>query len=541
MAQTKDQGGVKQGQVNQVTPVTPVKIDQFAKWIHGYEFENYLLTGLQEGFRIGYEGPRSFRDCTNLKSCREHPLVISDKIANEQALGRIQGPFDRPPFPNIQCSPIGVVPKKKLGEFRLIQHLSYPEGSSINDFICEELSTVKYSNFDDAVAMVLFLGTGCQLCKTDIEEAYRILPINKLDHELLGIKWQNKYYYDNCLSMGLRSSAAIFDRFSSGLKWMAQTKLGIDFILHILDDFLILGPAESKNCSKDLQKFLAVCKEVGVPIKKEKTVGPCTCLTFMGLELDSVKMEARLPVDKLEKVRQLLRTHQKCRKITLHSLQSVIGLLNFCCMVVRPGRCFLRRLIDHTKSVSRPNHRVTLNKDARRDLAAWLLFVEHFNGRNLLLQEKWVTSPSLNLYTDAAGSVGFGAIFKKHWLMGRWPLHLVDLPITFKEIFPIVLAFETWGANFRNKCVTLHIDNAAAVYILNKQSSKDQNIMCLVRRFVMACMRFNILTRCVHIEGRLNTLPDLVSRFKVEEFHRLAPEMDREPTPVPAQLLQVEM
>ena len=35
---------------------------------------------------------------------------------------------------------------------------------------------------------------------------------------------------------------------------MAQTKLEIDFILHILDDFLILGPAESMNCSKDLQK-----------------------------------------------------------------------------------------------------------------------------------------------------------------------------------------------------------------------------------------------------------------------------------------------
>ena len=145
MAKTKDQGGVKQGQVNQVTPVTPVKIDQFAKWIQGYEFENYLLTGLQEGFRIGYEGPRSFRDCTNLKSCREHPRVILDKTAKEQALGRIQGPFDRPPFPNIQCSPIGVVPKKKVGEFRLIQHLSYPEGSSINDFIREELSTLKYS------------------------------------------------------------------------------------------------------------------------------------------------------------------------------------------------------------------------------------------------------------------------------------------------------------------------------------------------------------------------------------------------------------
>ena len=49
--------------------------------------------------------------------------------------------------------------------------------------------------------------------------------------------------------------------------------------------------------------------------------------------------------------------------------------------------------------------------------------------------------------------------------------------------------------------------------------------MCLVRRFVLSCMRFNILTRCVHIEGRLNILPDLVSRFKVEESHQLAPQI----------------
>ena len=41
------------------------------------------------------------------------------------------------------------------------------------------------------------------------------------------------------------------------------------------------------NCANDLQKFIAVCKEIGVPIKENKTVGPCTCLTFMGLELDS--------------------------------------------------------------------------------------------------------------------------------------------------------------------------------------------------------------------------------------------------------------
>lgn len=525
----------------QVEPVTPIKLKLFTKWIQGFIFQEYLLIGLRYGFRIGYEGPRYFRSSPNLKSCKDFPEIISEKIMTERNLGRIQGPFNIQPFPNIRVSPIGVVPKKRPGEFRLIHHLSYPEGNSVNDFICEELSTVKYSSFDDAVALVLALGPGCLLSKTDIESAYRILPVHRDDHELLGFKWGDQYYYDKCLTMGLRSSAAIFDRFSSGLKWIAQSKLGISFITHILDDFLILGPANSDNCQKQLHTFLAFCEQVGVPIKADKTVGPCTCLTFMGLELDSRKMEVRLPKDKLEKVRYLLSTHQKCRKIKLHTLQSIIGLLNFCCIVVRPGRCFLRRLIDLTRYVSQPNHRVTLNKDARRDLAAWQLFIQHFNGSSLLLKDKWLTSSSLDLYTDAAGSVGFGAIFGKQWLMGKWPNHLKDFPITFKEIFPIVLAFEIWGPNLKNQCVTLHIDNVAAVYILNKQSSKDKYIMCLVRRFVLACMKNNILTHCIHIEGCRNTLSDLVSRSKVADFHRLAPQMDKQPTPVPESLLRIEV
>lgn len=125
--------------------------------------------------------------------------------------------------------------------------------------------------------------------------------------------------------------------------------------------------------------------------------------------------------------------------------------------------------------------------------------------------------------------------------MGAWPEQIKDLPITFKEIFPIVLALEIWGQELRDQCIILHIDNIAAVYILNKQSSKDKDIMVLVRRFVLACMKFNILTKCVHLEGSSNILPDLVSRFQIKEFRRLAPQMDREPTTVPAELLIMEM
>lgn len=62
--------------------------------------------------------------------------------------------------------------------------------------------------------------------------------------------------------------------------------------------------------------------------------------------------------------------------------------------------------------------------------------------------------------------------------------------------------------------------------------------MVLVRRLVLACMKHNILLRALHIPGTHNVLPDLLSRLQVEEFKRLAPDMDKDPTPVPASLLE---
>ena len=138
----------------------------------------------------------------------------------------------------------------------------------------------------------------------------------------------------------------------------------------------------------------------------------------MGLELDSVAFEARLPLDKLTKLRERLSSACRKRKMTLKDLQSLLGLLNFCCKVVLPGRTFLRRGYDLTKKVSNPYHGVTFNKESRRDIDAWKMFVEHFNGKHLLLEQQWISSDSLHFYTDAAGSIGFSTVFNSHWFHG---------------------------------------------------------------------------------------------------------------------------
>ena len=391
-----------------------------------------------------------------------------------------------------------------------------------------------YSNFDDAVSLVRQLGRGCFMAKCDIDSAFRIIPINPLDYSLLGFKFQNKFYFDRCLPMGASSACNIFDRFSSGLKWIAQTKLNIKNILHILDDFLILSDADEHKCKNDLLVFLGLCKTLGVPIKQEKTEFPTTVITFMGLELDSVNMVARLPQDKLIKLRSLLSSFRKRRKVKLQELQSLLGLLNFCCKVVLPGRAFLRRLIDLTKGLTKAHHRVTLNKEGRKDIEAWWLFLEHFNGSHILLDQRWVEASTLHLFTDASGSLGYGALFKTHWCYGIWPNHLQDFPITFKELFPITLAIELWGCLLSNKCMIIHSDNMAVVHIINNQTCKDNSIMFLVRRLVLGCMKYNLLVHAKHIPGKLNTLADMLSRSQIPEFKKAAPYMDQEPTPIPA-------
>jgi hypothetical protein len=167
--------------------VTPIKVQKLAEYLVGYDVDltGFLIQGFSEGFKIPFYGNRSFRLAKNLSSLSGKEHILLDKLHQEISAGRVMGPFQYPPFKNIQVSPLGLVPKKSPNEHRLIHHLSYPDGLSINDGIPQEVCTVQYQSIHDAIVAIQKVGVGALLAKTDLENAYKQVPVHPTDFELV--------------------------------------------------------------------------------------------------------------------------------------------------------------------------------------------------------------------------------------------------------------------------------------------------------------------------------------------------------------------
>ena len=504
-------------------------------------FVNSLINTLKFGARIGYSGPQKACVSRNLISASQHPEVVSSNLSKEIQKGRVAGPFLSSPLKDLQCHPVGVVPKKHSSEWRTIYHLSYPEGDSINDHIPKEPYSLQYVRVDDAIRILQTLGPGSFMAKTDLKSAFRLIPIHPDDWNLLGIYWQSRYYVDLFLPFGLRSAPFIFNQLSDALEWILKHNYGLKYVLHILDDFF-LAEHTKLDCLLSFSTLLRFFMVVKAPVVASKTLGPSQVLEFMGIILDSVRMEARLPDDKLTRIRDLLESFTNRRSARLVELQSLIGTLQFACKVVVPGRTFLQRIINLTRGVPSRFHHVRLNKEFFKDIAMWKSFLSSWNGRSFFLDSALTPTPDLELYTDAASTVGFGGFFRGKWFQGKWPPHLrinkdLGISIEWQELFPIVVACAIWYPHFSGKRLQFWCDNETVVSIINSGHSKAPRIMDLVRLLVLLSMKYNFFVRAQHVPGVSNAIADALSRFQVQRFRELAPHADPHPCTIPPSLL----
>ena len=363
------------------------------------------------------------------------------------------------------------------------------------------------------------LGPGSFMAKTDLKSAFRLIPIHPDDWDLLGIHWNNQYYVDLYLPFGLRSAPFLFNQLSGALEWVLKHNYGLKHVLHILDDFFIAEPTRLK-CLSSFNTLLRFFMSVHAPVVASKTLGPSQVLEFLGMGLDSTRMEAHLPGDKLQRTWYLLTSFTKRRSVRLVELQSLIGTLQFACKAVVLGRTFLQRMINLTRGLPSRFHHIRLNKEFFNDLTMWKAFLSDWNGRSFFLDTTVSTSPDLELYTDAASSVGFGGYFNGQWFQGKWLPHMHLSPtkgisIEWQELFPIVVACALWFPQFSGKRIQFWCDNESVVAIINSGHSMAPRIMDLLRFLVLLSMKHNFFVRARHVPGVSNDIADALSRFQV--------------------------
>ena len=247
---------------------------------------DFVLDGIRHGFKLGFCHTQRLKPAKkNKPSADQHASVIAEYLAHEVSRGRVTGPFDFPPLPNLQVSSFGVIPKRgQVGKWCLIVDLSSPTGSSVNDRIDPEEFILHYITVDQVIQLVSQFGPGALMAKFDVEATYHNVPVHPSDHYLLGVKGRNCYYVDLTLPFGLHSAPFIFNAIADMVEWILVHPYQILTLLHYPDDFITAGPPDTPQCAHNLRTALAVCKRLGLPFHPGKSEGPATVLVILTIE-----------------------------------------------------------------------------------------------------------------------------------------------------------------------------------------------------------------------------------------------------------------
>ena len=472
---------------------------------------------------------------------RNNPGIVTRLLQEEIDKGFIRGPFSKPPFKQYRVSPLGIATHKYSKKQRLILDLSSShnndEHQSVNDLIDKDLWSLTYIKIDDAIKVIQEFGRGSLCCKVDILDAFKQLPILKVQWHLFCVKWNDKYYHFVRLPFGCRSSPHLFDSLPTSICWIAESNYNISVIFHLLDDFLTINKPD--ECGERTMALLSlIFNKLNIPLSPKKTIGPVCELEYLGIILDTINMQARLPLDKVKRITDYISTIIHKKSCTRKALEQLLGHLNFATRVILPGRAFVTYLYKLMASVRDSFHYVHLDKECKSDLKMWLEFLSTWNGINFFYEPQLMSAADMHLYTDASSTKGFGGFYQGKWFYDTWPKELPDisdktLSMAFLELYPIVVAAVLWGKDWSGKRILFHCDNLAAVQILAKGRSKEPIIMKLMRRLVMCAATYNFAIYSEHLPGKLNFLADSLSRFQIEKFRQLAPDSEATATPCP--------
>ena len=162
---------------------------------------------------------------------------------------------------------------------------------------------------------------------------------------------------------------------------------------------------------------------LGVLVAMHKAKGPATTVMFLGIVVDTARMELQLPAEKVTLILALVRQWKGRRSRRYSDFESFLGHLSHAATVIHQGQTFLKHLFDILAGARSRYHYVHLDNMVKADLLWWEHFLQRWNGMMFFRQFE---SPVIHIYTDASGSFGCRGVVvpspgftSNGWTLGR--------------------------------------------------------------------------------------------------------------------------
>lgn len=117
-------------------------------------------------------------------------------------------------------------------------------------------------------------------------------------------------------------------------------------------------------------------------------------------------------------------------------------------------------------------------------LALWIKFLKQWNGLTFFCNNLVSFPIDIQLFTDAAPSVGFGGFYQGHWFASPWPPQLQDFPQSSVRALSHHHSSFLWGKGWTANSILVHCDNKATVQCINKGRSHSPTLMPLLKPLV---------------------------------------------------------
>ncbi len=482
-----------------IVPLEPLA-QRLEAWLTLPSLSRWLMRTIRLGYAIQFaRRPPKFNGVLETSVAVRNAPVLREEIAVLLAKDAIE------PVPPAEMrqgfySPYFIVPKKG-GGLRPILDLRV---------LNQALHKLPFKMLTHR-RMIKFIQPQDWFAAIDLKDAYFHVSILPRHRPFLRFAFEGRAWQYRVLPFGLSLSPRVFTKVVEGA-FTPLREVGVR-ILNYLDDWLILAKSrEQLGDHRDL--VLRHLSQLGLRVNWEKSkLSPVQRISFLGVELDSVSMTARLTEERAQAVLNCLSSFRGRNVVPLKQFQRLLGHMASAAAVTPLGLLHMRPLQHwlHSRvprwAWRRGTLRVGISQQCRRSLSPWtdLAFLRAGVPLEQVSRHTVVT-------TDAS-STGWGATCNGQAASGLWTGPRLLWHINCLELWAVHLALRQFRPLLLGKHVLVRTDNTAAVSYINRLGGIRSHRMSQLARHLLlwSHTQFKSL-RAVHIPGQLNRAADALSR-----------------------------